>query len=236
MAQEVYDKLKDIELNLEDQAIEKVKCLFKDKKIYISNEKEKRIIIGTLDKNYLISQEVIINFMNEKNEGILIKSIYTQGYKYIKYLLFKNNINFINGEKTKILILTSNLEENLYEDNKPLISDKLLGFMLLNAYQEFLLEETNNYYFDNSINNKKENIISINLANLQQQLNSLKEIISITPKFRQILNKYNGQKNFLNDIILDLDINKMNKIKETEEICQKYDNYNNMFMKPINKE
>ena len=233
MDQEVYDKLKDIKLDLEDQTIEKVKCLFRDKKIYISNEKEKRIIIGTLDKDYLINQEVIINFMDEKNEGILMKSIYTQGYKYIKYLLFKYNKNALNGQKTKILNLESNLDENGYEENKPLISDRLLGFMLLNVYQEYILEETNNYN-NNSINNKKENIIPINLTKIQQQLSSIKDIININQKFKQILDKYNGQKNCLNDIILDLDINQMNKIKETEEICQKYDNYDDLFIQPNN--
>jgi hypothetical protein len=105
--------------------------------------------------------------------------------------------------------------------------------MLLNVYQEYILEETNNYNY-NSINKKKENIIPINLTDLQQQLNSLKEIINISPKFKENLNKYNGQKNCLNDIILDLDINQMNKIKEVEEICQKYDNYDDLFIQPNN--
>ena len=233
MDQEVYDKLKDIILNLEKQTIEKVKCLFRDKKIFISSEKTKRIIIGSLDNTDLINQEVIINYMTEKNEYILMKVIYIQGYKYIKYLLFKNNIDAINGQKTKILNLTSNLDENGYEEKKPLISDQLLGFMLLNDYQEYILEETNNYN-DNNINKTKESIIPINLSDLQQILNLIKEIINIIPKFKKIWNKYNGQKNFLNDIKLDLDINKMNKIKKTEKICQKYDNYNNLFMLPNN--
>jgi hypothetical protein len=65
-------------------------------------------------------------------------------------------------------------------------------------------------------------------------MKSIKEIINITPKFKENLNKNNSQKNCLNDIILDLDINQMNKIKETEEACQKFDNFDNLFIQPNN--
>ena len=86
--------------------ISSLSCLFRNKKIYISNEKDKRIIIGTLDKDYLINQEVIINFMDEKNDSILKKSIYHQGYKYIKYLLLSSLVALSQYDIIKSLVLS----------------------------------------------------------------------------------------------------------------------------------
>ena len=217
--QKIFDHFHNINvnINIEEKKVLKQKCLFFKDKIYFSlSGKEYNIYIGHYENNLFIT-EIIINSIHQKNIEFLMDLNKKYGYNHIKLFLFESEIYEIEKSSIKIIKILKNLNNNYF--NESILNKRLKCLIQLEIYQQDIIEKTKqniNYY-----NQKTEKVYLIDLNNLNNYgYKQIMTIINKNNKLKNIKENYKDTDEFINKIILDLNIN---DIKELVQYLNKID-------------
>ena len=153
----IIDKLKKININVEEYKLEKIKCSYIDDKIIVDFPEKGNIInIGHYENNLFVTEKII--YTTDKDNIKAIKDIMkSKGYNYyLKYLLDENEI--IEENNIQIIEISKTIDQ--YNFNKSLISEKLKAFILLSIYHQKIIEKTKKA--DNNFTQELDEVFLIN--------------------------------------------------------------------------